>query len=299
MSGLFSRFTWPLQSGSTVPPEWTGSGFRIADRIEPVLRYDEIESNWSDELTRMHEQEAGRAHPIDLASRGLAIHTLKVFCGDKQDAVALEVGCSSGYLLEDICREIPHLALVGADYIAQPLEALAPRIPSVPLLQFDLRRCPLHSESVDAVVLLNVLEHIDDDMIALKEVARILKPRGIAHIEVPSNPDCYDIYDEHLLHHRRYRLKELISMSEQEGFEVLKATHLGFFVYPAFYAVKQRNKKLLSLPRAEKESKVAQQIRETRGNAVFSAVMKMEMLLGQVISYPAGIRCVVVLQKKV
>ena len=120
----------------------------------------------------------------------------------------------------------------------------------------------------------------------------------MAHIEVPANPDCFDIYDEHLLHHRRYRLRELVEQARKAGFEILKATHLGFFIYPAFYTVKQRNRKLLSLPQEEKEKIVARQIRQTRGNVFFGLLMKLETALGDLVSYSWGIRCVVVLRKK-
>lgn len=299
MNRTLSNFPWPPPPGTSIAPVWTGAGFQQGEKSEAVLCYEENESHWSDDLTEMHEQEAGRNHPIDLASRRLARHTFGRFCGGKPDALAIEIGCSSGYFLEDIKNEMPQLAVVGSDYIEKPLRALAARIPSVPLLQFDLRQCPLPSENFDAALLLNVLEHIDDDRTALREVARILKPGGVAHIEVPSNPDCYDIYDERLMHHRRYRMGDLHALALSVGFEVLHSTHLGFFAYPAFYAVKQRNKKLLQFPKAKKDQIVTRQIRETRTNPLFSLVMKIEVLLGRLVSYPCGIRCVVVLRKKI
>ena len=165
-NGLRS-FPWPKPDGMSAIPTWTGKGFQCGERLESVLCYDENESHWSNELTEMHEQEAGRDHPIDLASRRLARHTLRHFCGAKPDALAMDIGCSSGYFLEEIKKEMPQLAMVGSDYIVKPLRSLAARIPSVPLLQFDLRRCPLPSDSFDAAVLLNVLEHIDEDQKAL------------------------------------------------------------------------------------------------------------------------------------
>lgn len=297
MNAIFSTFPWPIPPGANTAPVWTGSGFECDGRKEPVLCYAEHESHWSDELTELHEQEAGGSHPIDIASRQLALHTLKRYCGNP-GALALEVGCSSGYLLEDIKAAMPHLAVIGSDYLVKSLRTLAPRLPTVPILQFDLRECPLPPDTFDAVVLLNVLEHIDDDEKALCHVGRILKPDGIAHIEVPANPGCYDIYDEHLMHHRRYRLGELVEKAQRAGFDVVKATRLGFFIFPAFYAVKQHNKKLLSLPKIEKQKIVASQIRQTRSNPIFALLMRLETALGKFVCYPCGIRCVVVLKKR-
>ena len=69
---------------------------------------------------------------------------------------------------------------------------------------------------------LNVLEYIDDDRKALTEIYRILKSGGLAHIEVPADPASFDLYDEVLLHFRRYRLSELIAKASAIGFVVRK-----------------------------------------------------------------------------
>ena len=43
-------------------------------------------------------------------------------------------------------------------------------------------------------MLLNVLEHIDDHSSAIAQVARVLKPGGVAVVEVPAGPHLYDTY---------------------------------------------------------------------------------------------------------
>jgi SAM-dependent methyltransferase len=88
-----------------------------------------------------------------------------------------------------------------------------------------------------------VLEHIDNDFKALQEIQRILRPGGLAHIEVPADPPSFDLYDEVLMHFRRYRLGDLTTKAREAGFAILKATHLGFFVYPLFKMGKRRNQK--------------------------------------------------------
>jgi SAM-dependent methyltransferase len=51
--------------------------------------------------------------------------------------------------------------------------------------QVDLRKLPFSDHSFDVVYASHVLEHIDDDRSALKEIRRILKPNGIAILPVP------------------------------------------------------------------------------------------------------------------
>jgi ubiquinone/menaquinone biosynthesis C-methylase UbiE len=291
-----SDFPWPVAPGDNTAPAWTGTGFMVGDRSMRVVSYQTEPSHWSEDLTALHETESGRDHAIDRASRRLVVRTMRRLAG-LSSPIILDVGCSSGYILEELRSRLPHADLIGADYLRGPLESLARRIPDIPILQFDLRRCPLPNDCVDGITCLNVLEHIDDHDGALGHIYRILKPGGLAHIEVPAGPELFDIYDESLMHHRRYRLGELVSMARTTGFTVEKATHLGFMVYPAFWWVKRRNRRHLSAPPEEKMRLVARQIRSTRTQPLLAAMIRLETVLGRVFSYPCGIRCVVVLRK--
>lgn len=288
-------FPWPSPPGTSANPSWDGRRFEVCGESSRILAYTTETSHWSDNLTSLHETEAGRDHPLDQASRRLGVSSMRKVT--ERAPVILDVGCSSGFVLEDLRRALPHAGLIGADYLRTPLEGLAKRMPEMPILQFDLRKCPLPEACVNGVTCLNVLEHIDDHVAALAEIHRILKPGGLAHIEVPMCPLLYDIYDEHLMHHRRYRLAELLTLARQAGFQVESATHLGFFVFPAFWFVKRRNRKKRGLPVEEKARLVATQIRSTRANWAFGALVKFETFLGQFLPYPWGIRCVCVLRK--
>ena len=290
-------FPWPIPPGELRPPRWNGQTFEIDGRASRVLIYQASDSHWSDDLTSLHETEAGRDHPIDLASRQLAVSSIRHLRSDGKVNI-LDVGCSSGFVLENLRTALPEANLIGADYLRGPLEGLAQRMPSLPLLQFDLRQCPLPAACVDGITCLNVLEHIDDDAAAMRHLYRILKPKGVLHLEVPAGPKLFDIYDEHLLHHRRYRLKELIQLAQQAGFQVKRATHLGFFVYPAFWWVKQKNRRKLTWPKIEKTKLVVNQIRNSRKNFFLDWTVRLEAILGRMINFPIGIRCVVVLTKR-
>ena len=172
---MIVSYPWPAPPGCRTAPLWTGAGFRLDGSHLPLLSYTVGASGWTDELTTFHEDNAGSDHFIDRASRR---HTLRQVKRHAVGAspVILEVGCSSGFCLDVLRKELPNAQLIGADYVRGPLEQLAKRLPNVPLLQFDLVRCPLPDQSIDVVVLLNVLEHIQDDVGAVRQIARILKP---------------------------------------------------------------------------------------------------------------------------
>ncbi len=285
-------FDWPPLHG--LRPSWTGRGFLVDGQAQATLDYEAGDSGWSEELTLFHEVAAGEGtHPIDVASRRRARKALKRFVRDpSKSTVLLEVGCSSGFLLQELISDWPQSLVIGADYISGPLHRLAERLPTLPLMRFDLVKCPLPSASVDAIVLLNVLEHIQDDQTALQQVMRVLKPGGVAVVEVPAGPHLYDVYDKYLHHFRRYTLRDAGARLEQVGLRVVHRSHLGFFAYPAFALVKRRNRRFLNSPEDVQRSVVEQSINRTRISPVLGWLSALEERLGTRVNYPIGIRCV-------
>lgn len=288
---------FPSLPDSRETPEWTGCGFQVGDRVLPILSYETSTSGWTDDLTTFHENTAGDSHFIDLASRRHAISQVAQYISDASPVI-LDIGCSTGFLLADLKAAFPNANVMGADIVLGPLLNLAKASPEIPLLHFDLTRCPLPDNSVGVAVLLNVLEHIEDHALAVRQLYRILKPGGIAVIEVPAGPELFDIYDELLMHYRRYKLPGLRHLFLDSGFLVLQQSHLGFFLYPGFFLVKQiRRKKRTDISEEEIPNLVSKSINQTGNNLFFRALMSFELMLGKVISYPLGIRCLLTVQK--
>ncbi len=285
-------FRFPPLPGSNESPVWNGRGFRIGDKTTAIMSYDVGSSGWTDALTTFHEDTAGEDHYIDRASRRHALGELRRWLATDRPTI-IDVGCSSGLMLKVLGHEFPGATILGADYVRGPLESLAQTMPRVPLLQFDLTKCPLPDNSVDAVVLLNVLEHIEDDQAALAQVARILKPNGVAIIEVPAGPSLYDVYDKLLLHHRRYRMTDLLRKVRQSDLHVLAKSHLGFFLYPPFWAIKKRNQYYLNKSEQVQKAMVSRNITTASSSPVMHRIMEFESALRGFLRYPFGIRCLV------
>jgi SAM-dependent methyltransferase len=284
-------YSYPaLVEGGAIPC-WEGNGFKIEDEFTQVLQYSMNESGWNDDLTEFHEEAAGDQHFIDKASRDYAISELSKHIDCAIPSTILEVGCSSGFMLQRMQITFPNATIIGSDVVNVPLQKLANTLPGVPLLRFDLTQCPLPSNSVDGIVMLNVLEHIEDDALALQQVFRILKPKGVLIIEVPAGPHLYDAYDKVLKHYRRYDLANLRNLVMQQGFKIQKKSHLGFLLYPGFWLTKQRNKRLLTESAVVQRQQVEKVIRQTGQSKFLHALMQSELYLGKWISYPFGIRC--------
>ena len=72
----------------------------------------------------------------------------------------------------------------------------------------------------DACYSPNVLEHIEDDVYALKEIKKFLSPGGILVIYVPALPILFSGLDTKVGHYRRYTRKELVKKIKQAGYDV-------------------------------------------------------------------------------
>jgi SAM-dependent methyltransferase len=291
-------FTLPHPNDASRSAVWRGGAFEYDGRQVRVLAYPVSPSGWTNELTQLHEQSGGSSHFIDIASRQYACAEVRR-CIRLPGSTILEIGCSSGFLLRDLIAELPGHRIFGADYTRDTLEFVGGRLPDVPLVQFDLTQCPLPSDSLDVIVLLNVLEHIEDHEAALAQLFRIVRPGGAVIIEVPAGRQLFDVYDRVLMHHRRYEMNELKRLVEWQGFIVEKRSHLGFFLYPMFYLAKRRNQLLYSSGNEiDEQQLVAEMIKTTRKTSpLMNVVMKYEHALRRHIYYPFGIRCLVTCRK--
>ena len=102
----------------------------------------------------------------------------------------------------------------------------------IPAVVGSTGRLPLPERSVGVVTLLDVIEHLDDPVGALRDALRSLEPGGIVVVTVPAHPWLWSRADELLGHVRRYTRPVLRSHLEQAGFEVAYCSHVFSWLVP-------------------------------------------------------------------
>jgi SAM-dependent methyltransferase len=265
---------------------------------EPFLSYveDDHAVNWSAELEELHE-ESSRHHFIDRWTRRAMLELLGPL---PANAVIADLGCSSGYLLEDLRAAHPDAALIGVDLVGSGLSKAHENVPDATLIQADVCDLPLSDASLDAAVSANLLEHVPDDEAALGELRRVLRPGARAVLVVPAGPETYDYYDRFLGHERRYARGELAAKAQRADLEVVEDVHLGSVLYPAFWLVKKRNRRRFDRLRgAALEARVAADIAATgdsRAGRLACAVERRLLRLG--VRLPFGIRGLTVVRRR-
>jgi SAM-dependent methyltransferase len=102
---------------------------------------------------------------------------------------------------------------------------------------------PVKDGTIDIVCALDVLEHIEDDFSAMKEINRVLKPGGFLILTVPAFMSLWSSHDESLHHKRRYTRKNLLQNLKISGFTINKSTYWNFFLFPAVASIRLIRKK--------------------------------------------------------
>lgn len=88
-----------------------------------------------------------------------------------------------------------------------------------------------------AVVAYNVLEHIPDDVAALRAFAGLLRSGGHVVLIVPAFPSAMSEFDLAIGHQRRYRRRTLRSAVEQAGLEVAVLKHVNLLGLLGWYVL--------------------------------------------------------------
>lgn len=290
---LYSDIKWPSPQGSSKEPKWTGQGFEIDGAITNVLVTKLGASGWSDDLGELINAEVAPDRPLGLASRQHALDALsRAGCTGREKTV-LEIGSANGYLLKAISERFPGTAVIGSDYASPPLEALSKNLPGIPLIQLDIVNSSLPDNFCDAIVMLNVLEHIEDDRRALEQIRRMLKPNGLLVIEVPSSPSLYDDFDRLVGHFRRYNMGDLLSKLRDSGFSVERKSHLGFFAFPALWALVQAKKAAKGSRELTANEVLKSRIKVGRRSLAQEIMFSLETSLRPYLPMPFGVRCLV------
>lgn len=80
----------------------------------------------------------------------------------------------------------------------------------------------------DTLVTLNVVEHIQDDQLAVRNCKKLLREEGHLIVLVPSYQFLYSKMDEKLGHYRRYTRKKLINLFNEAKFNIIHSQYFNF-----------------------------------------------------------------------
>jgi SAM-dependent methyltransferase len=148
----------------------------------------------------------------------------------------LEVGAGIGQITEALLQNPNVTRLVSIEPHPVFYSQLAKKFPGHSIVQgtiFDLKD---DNGGWDAVVSINVLEHIKDDERELQNYHdRLLKNKGTLCLFVPARPEIYSPIDKDFGHFRRYTRPELHQKLERAGFQIQRLRYYNIAGYFAWW----------------------------------------------------------------
>lgn len=145
----------------------------------------------------------------------------------------------------------------------------------------DVTRLPFRDASLDVVTMLDVLEHLDEDLAALSEVWRVLAPGGHVLLTVPALPGLWSLRDDLAGHRRRYLHGPLMALVSNAGFQVLECRYAFFLLLPVTWLSRFSARRLGRFPAAE-------QALPAWLNAWLLWICRLEQGLSRWLAWPAG-----------
>lgn len=290
--------TWINPANPDQVVVWDGKQFNFDGQQARILRYPVSVEGWNSGLAGLMHSENDKGRPIGNASRRHVLNQINTYVPEAHGAEVLEIGCSTGLMLEALQEEYPGMFLAASDVDYDSLLSNAEKFPSVPLFQMDIAEASVPEGRFDCIISLNVLEHIKDDKKAIENIKRLLKDGGLLILELPAGAALYDVYDKELKHYRRYDMNQLVSLLKSTGLEVLEKSHLGFLPYPLFWLRKKLNRKHLESDESTRARITSQYMRQSKRSRILSAMFRIEEYLRKVTYLPFGIRCLVTCRKR-
>ena len=208
----------------------------------------------------------------------------------KENLKILDVGCGTGLNMKMMSK---FGDVSGVDVAEEALGFCKKRGLSN-VKESEVEKLDFEDKSFDVVTALDVLYHknVKDDIKAMKEIGRVLKPNGY-FIMTDSAMKC--LYGKHdLAQHgiRRYSKKELKSKLKEAGFEVKKISYYNTLLFPPVYVKRKLDKLSDSEPKGD-----VQEI-----NPLFNFILKMmyklELSFLKYVDYPFGVSILAVCRKR-
>jgi SAM-dependent methyltransferase len=134
-------------------------------------------------------------------------------------------------------------------------------------------------------VALDVLEHIPDDVAAVREIARVLAPGGMLYVTVPAYRSLWSAHDVALMHQRRYVASEIQHLVTDAGLEMVRLTYTVSFFLPLVWTI--RTVRRLLFPNAPPKADVALTPRFVNG--ILRTILDREAGIALHASLPFGL----------
>jgi SAM-dependent methyltransferase len=160
--------------------------------------------------------------------RRTVLHGVIAGLGLERGARILDAGCGSGRNMVELAR---YGEVTGIE-LSDTSVALARERGTGEVIAGSVLEMPFADDSFELAASLDVIEHLEDDLAALRELRRTVVPGGALLVTVPAYQWLWSGHDEINHHHRRYTRRSLQQVAERAGWRQERTTYFNSLLLP-------------------------------------------------------------------
>ncbi len=208
---------------------------------------------------------------------------------NQEDYEIADIGCGCGATLNALSRRYHVFGMDSSDHAVKFCSEKGLSIQKGEL-PYDT---PCEKNRLDAVLLLDVIEHITNDREAVKEAFALLKSGGILICTVPAYQWLWSMHDEMHHHKRRYSKKDFRRLLELSDAEPIVCGHYNAFLFPLALLERITSKFL----RRKQPKAIIPQFPRTL-NSILEKIFSLERFILQKVPLPFGLSLIGVIRKR-
>lgn len=206
--------------------------------------------------------------------------------GLSTEARILDIGTSTGTNLR-MLRDLGYTHAEGLDASEEAVRWCAEKGYGK-VTQGDVCALPYPDGSFDLVLATDIIEHVDDDSAALREIRRVLKSDGRVIITVPAFQSLWGVQDEIGQHKRRYRGRQVQQRAKAAGLAIFRKFYFNYVLFLPILLVR----KVIRASRAHVRNE--NEMNSPIINRILQAIFRFDVWTAPLLHPPFGVSYLVV-----
>ena len=206
--------------------------------------------------------------------------------GLPRDARILDIGTSTGTNLR-MLRDLGFTNVEGLDPSAEARRWCGEKNLGE-VTQGDVRDMPFEDDAFDLVLATDILEHVEQDDVAAREIRRVLAPDGRVLVTVPTFHLLWGMQDDLAHHYRRYLMGQLLTLLREAGLVSHRAYYFNYVLFLPIFAARRILRAFARKTRSENE------INGPLINRLLTLVFRLDVATSPLLHPPVGVSALVV-----
>jgi SAM-dependent methyltransferase len=208
-----------------------------------------------------------------------------------QHAATLDIGTSTGTNLR-MLRDLGFRNVTGLDLNDEAIRFCAEKGLGT-VQKGHVNALPFADETFDLVLATDIIEHVDDDIGALRELNRALKSGGHLLITVPAFPSLWGLQDKVSHHKRRYRMRGLKAKVEAAGLTVERGYYFNFILFAPIFLARQ----IIRMTSLDDRLKSENEVHSPGINRILLPIFALDTRLAPMLRPPFGVSILMLARK--